>query len=188
MKEAIGGVFSLEFIIIFLLILNGYLAFNVNYTKAFRVKNEIRSIIQKNEGLTASAMTDIDNYMQKVHYTQNDGYTQWCMDREYYVCEPQGGTNRKFCMEMATDSKYGVDSKGNEIAVYYTIYTFVDVRIPVLDRFLPELGNLFSVTGETALIYSKATPDDFEALVKDGRCVGGPSDETKEHTGTAVPE
>ena len=38
MKEATGGIFSLEFIIVFLLILNGYMAFNVNYTKAFRVK------------------------------------------------------------------------------------------------------------------------------------------------------
>ena len=63
-----GGVFSLEFIIVFLLILNGYMAFNVNYTKAFRVKNEIRSIIQKNEGLTDSAMEQIEEYMDEVKY------------------------------------------------------------------------------------------------------------------------
>ena len=62
-------------------------------------------------------------------------------------------------MEVATNSKYGTDADGNNIAAYYTVYTHVDFNIPVLNRFLPELTTgLFTVTGETSLIYTKETP------------------------------
>ncbi len=154
MKEAIGGVFSLEFIIIFLLILNGYLAWNVNYTKAFRVKNEIRSIIQKNEGLTESAVDDIEVYMNKVNYHQNEKFTEWCGRQGLYTCRTDTGT---FCYEVATSDKYGLRD-GQEIAAYYTIYTFVDINIPVINNLLPFTAGLFTVTGETSLIYTRETP------------------------------
>lgn len=169
MKEAIGQVFSLEFIIVFILVLNGYLAFNVNYTKAFRVKNEIRSIIQKNEGLTSDAMDDISEYMTKVNYTQNNGYNDWCLSKGYYVCKTDKGS---FCMEVATSDKYGTRN-GKNIAAYYTVYTFVDINIPIIDKLLPFAGGLFSVTGETSLIYTKETPNDFQSLVTNNRCYGG---------------
>lgn len=154
MKEAIGQVFSLEFIIIFLLVVNGYLAFNVNYTKAFRVKNEIRSIIQKNEGLTKAAMDDIGDYMASVNYTQSTEFNSWCEREGLYVCKASYGS---FCMDVTTSPKYGTDASGNNIGAYYTIYTFVDINIPVLNRFLPSLGGIFSVTGETSLIYTGST-------------------------------
>lgn len=153
MKEAIGQAFSLEFIIVFLLILNGYMAFNVNYTKAFRVKNEIRSIIQKNEGLTKEAMEDIDVYMKKVNYSQNKGFSDWCRNNKLYVCEVDG---RSFCMDVTTSDKYGTRN-GHNIAAYYTIYSFVDINIPVVNRFFDSIGHLFAVTGETSLIYTKET-------------------------------
>ena len=153
MKEAIGQAFSLEFIIVFLLILNGYMAFNVNYTKAFRVKNEIRSIVQKNEGLTDLALDDIDAYMQKVNYTQNKGFSTWCRDNNLYVCTING---RSFCMDVTTSDKYGTRN-GHNIAAYYTIYSFVDINIPIVNRFFDKIGHLFVVSGETSLIYTKET-------------------------------
>lgn len=165
MKEAIGQVFSLEFIIVFLLLVNGYLAFNVNYTKAFRVKNEIRSIIQKNEGLTKSAVSDISTYMTKVNYYQGEDYNNWCTEKGLNVCKIG---NSAFCYEVSTSDKYGTDKAGNNIAAYYTVYTFVDINIPVLNKFIPQLGGLFSVTGETALIYTKETPYEGDNLRPNG--------------------
>lgn len=170
MKEAIGGVFSLEFIIIFLLVLNGYLAFNVNYTKAFRVKNEIRSIIQKNEGLTDDALKDIEEYMNKVNYVQSDQYNNWCLDRGLYVCQTGKGS---FCVSESTSPKYGVNDKGENIGAYYTVYTFVEINIPILDKFLSQLGGIFSVTGETSLIYTGDTPGlSFKDLIDNSQCIG----------------
>lgn len=173
MKEAMGGVFSLEFIIVFLLILNGYMAFNVNYTKAFRVKNEIRSIIQKNEGLTTSAMEQIEEYMNKVNYTQSNGFNQYCQNRGMYTCTVNG---RSFCMDVTTSDKYGTRN-GENIAAYYTITTFVDINIPIINRFFDRLGGLFSVSGETSLIYTKETAfinsEKSDGKLGIGNCVGG---------------
>ena len=78
MRDAIGGVFSLQIIVIFMLVVNGYLAFTVNYTKAFRVKNQIIQIIEQHEGLTDDAKLKIDEYMYNSKYELSDAYTTWC--------------------------------------------------------------------------------------------------------------
>ena len=41
MRDAIGGSVNLVIIVVFMLLVSGYLAFNINYTKAFKVKNKI---------------------------------------------------------------------------------------------------------------------------------------------------
>ena len=160
MKEAIGQVFSLEFIVFFLLLLMGFLAFSVNYTKAFRVKNEIRSIIQKNEGLTEAAVGDIESYMGTVSYTQADEFNDWCETNGLKVCRTGEGA---FCYAVETSDKYGTrlnttNNKTENIAAYYTIYTFVNINIPVLNKLLPFTAGIFAVTGETSLIYTGETP------------------------------
>ena len=52
MRDAIGGLFSLQIILAFILLVNGYLAYSVNYTRAFRVKNGIVNILEQYEGHT----------------------------------------------------------------------------------------------------------------------------------------
>ena len=50
MRDAIGQVFALQVILGFVLLINGYMAYSVNYTRAFRVKNQIINIIEQYEG------------------------------------------------------------------------------------------------------------------------------------------
>ena len=50
MRDAFGGLMNMVIIIVFLVLVSGYLAFNVNYTKAFRVKNKIITTIEQYEG------------------------------------------------------------------------------------------------------------------------------------------
>ena len=50
MRDAFGGIANIVVIVVFLVIVSGYLAFNVNYTKAFRVKNKIISTFEQFEG------------------------------------------------------------------------------------------------------------------------------------------
>ena len=54
MREAIGGTWLTGLVITFIVLFSGFLAYSINYTKAFRVKNEIINIIEKNEGYTIS--------------------------------------------------------------------------------------------------------------------------------------
>ena len=44
---------------------------------------------------------------------------------------------------------------------YYTVATFVDIHIPLVEKMLPITGGLFLVKGETALIYATGLGDSF---------------------------
>ena len=46
MRDGIGSVVMITIIIVFIVAASSYLAFNVNYTKAFRMKNKIISIYE----------------------------------------------------------------------------------------------------------------------------------------------
>lgn len=54
MREAIGGSWLLGFVIVFVVLFSSYLAVSINYTKAFKVKNKIISLIEVNEGYIKS--------------------------------------------------------------------------------------------------------------------------------------
>lgn len=152
MKEAISGAMTLQIIVIFMIIINCYLAFSVNYTKAFRVKNEIRSIIEKNEGLTCSAMTQINDLMLKTNYKMNDKFETWCTNNGYTVATAPAGS---FCYKYQKIDVSGTSNEDNLYkGAYYTVATFVNVDIPLINNVLPFAGNLFLVKGETAQIYS----------------------------------
>lgn len=152
MRDAISGAMALQVIVIFMIIINCYLAFSVNYTKAFRVKNEIRSIIEKNEGLTCSAMEQINDLMLRTNYKMNDQFEKWCTSNGYTVATTNVGS---FCYKY---QKVDIAGTSNENSLYkgayYTVATFVNVDIPLINNVLPFAGSLFLVKGETAQIYS----------------------------------
>lgn len=163
MKDAIGGALTLPLIITFMIIVNAYLAFNVNYTKAFRVKNEIRSIIEKHEGLTCEAINDIGDYMNSVNYTTSKSFQKWCGDNGYNIITANG---RAFCIQA-----HPVDVNGDQQlnsrykGAYYSIVTFVEMDIPILDKFLvTPAGSLFAVRGETSIIYSSGTYTELSSM------------------------
>lgn len=152
MRDAISGAMTLQIIVIFMIIINCYLAFSVNYTKAFRVKNEIRSIIEKNEGLTCSAMEQINDLMLRTNYKMNDQFEIWCTNNGYTVATTNTGS---FCYKYQKIDVVGTSNENNLYkGAYYTVATFVNMDIPLINNVLPFAGNLFLVKGETAQIYS----------------------------------
>ena len=69
MRDAIGQVFALQVILIFVMLINGYMAYSVNYTRAFRVKNQIVNIIEEYEGTkNERAIDEINEYIAKMSY------------------------------------------------------------------------------------------------------------------------
>lgn len=151
-RDAISGAMTLQIIVIFMIIINCYLAFSVNYTKAFRVKNEIRSIIEKNEGLTCSAVEQINDLMLRTNYKITTEFEDWCTNNGYEVARLNAGS---FCYKYQAVDVSGTYKEDNRYkGAYYTVATFVNIDLPLLNNFLPFAGNLFLVKGETALIYS----------------------------------
>ena len=151
MRDAIGGFFSLQIILVFILLVNGYLAYSVNYTRAFRVKNGIVNILEQYEGHTEEAKERIADYVDGMRYEIPANMLNYC-DSEDSNSSCQCFTNQGYCVKMTAVS--GTDPNSDEYrGVYYTVVTYVNIDIPVLNRFI-NLGNFLQVRGETRAIYT----------------------------------
>lgn len=167
MRDAIGGAFSITAIVIFLIIVNCFLAFSVNYTKAFRAKNEIRSIIEKNEGLGCNALHQIEDFLAKNHYRIGDPYENWCTRNDFKIARGNNNTPL-FCYKVEkVDITGSSNSNKTYKGAYYTVATFVNIDIPIFNKIFARAGNIFMVRGETSLIYSSGI--NYEGL-DDGSC------------------
>lgn len=148
MRDAFGGVVNLVIIVVFLVLVSGYLAFNVNYTKAFRVKNKIISTFEQYEGNCQSSTTEANTCNGEITaYMKNIGYSAPYLD---LTSEADGAYDKchyGYCYKKIEVPK-DPDSVDTERKIYYKIATQINMDIPIINKILPEL-KLFQVTGDT---------------------------------------
>ena len=145
MRDAIGQVFALQVILAFVLLINGYMAYSVNYTRAFRVKNQIINIIEQYEGPeNDEGKTKINQYVRNMNYDVSNKLINEKIG-EGYTCFQEG-----WCYKATNVSTAEAD--GDRNGTYYTVVTFVNIDIPVINNLIG-LGNFLEVTGETRTIY-----------------------------------
>lgn len=157
MREAIGGTWLTQMIIIFMLVFVAFLALSLNYTKAFKMKNELLTIIEKQEGFTSGdegAIGIINGYLKNNNY----GAMKSCDIDSYGVSDLNRNTARRvtnksekfyYCVR-----KISAPSSNYEGKVYYKVDLFFYFNLPVL-------GDLFKfdINGKTNDII---TPQDKE--------------------------
>ena len=141
MRDAFGGLMNMVLIVVFLVLVSGYLAFNVNYTKAFRVKNKIITTIEQYEG--ACEPGNPSNKCNQVikDYMKSVGYNASSLQINDYEC------NDSYCIkriEAETDAG-NVDLKKK---VYYKVTTAIVIDIPIINKIMPQLS-IFQVSGTT---------------------------------------
>ena len=148
MRDAIGQVFTLQIILAFVLLINGYMAYSVNYTRAFRVKNQIVNIIEQYEGpYNDEGIDKINEYIDRMAYdVNNQQMLNFQNDNGDAVCPGYNG----WCYVEHNVSVN--DADGERKGTYYTVVTFVNIDIPVINNILG-LGNFLQVVGETRTIY-----------------------------------
>lgn len=143
MRDAFGGVVNLAMIVVFLVLVCGYLAFNVNYTKAFRVKNYIITSLEQYEGNCSNGTacsSKIRSYIKKV------GYSAPNFSLDGYVC------NYGYCYkEFSASQETGNSVKEMENQVYYHVVTQINIDIPIINKIMPGL-KIFQISGNTKLI------------------------------------
>ena len=168
MREAVGGALTIQIILVFMVLINAYLAFSVNYTKAFRVKNEIISIIEKNEGFTGENLSSANcgageqnAYCEIAEYLNNMAYG---VDMTAYRC-PEGYTavrDLSFCYKVTNQA---IDGTTNQDSIYmgsyYSVITFVNINIPIIKNVFGAMPSIFGVAGETKMIYSSGTMGEY---------------------------
>ncbi len=149
MRDAIGGAMTIQIILFFLVVINAYLAFSVNYTKAFRIKNNIVAILEQQEGFTTGGPEAADARIEKIMldtgYSVGKDVIDKCgtTDNEYVAIHNKAGG---FCLKLTKNSS---DGSG-----YYSVKTYININVPILNNILPVFSEVFSIKGETKTIYS----------------------------------
>ena len=144
MRDALGGLVNIVIIVVFMVIVSGYLAFNVNYSKAFRVKNKIISAIEEREGLDEKAKKQIEAFEKSIGYNINTPNLSDAGERE---------ANLGFYINKVERTAYCEEDKDGNLKkkVYYEITTFVSVDIPIIEKIMPYF-EFFHVKGATKTI------------------------------------
>lgn len=142
MRDAMGGTVVLVIIVIFIVFALGYMAFNVNYTKAFRMKNKIISVYEDFDGKCESNCESvIKNYAKTLGYSAGNNMT----------C-PTGynGSSNIYCYQKVEASS-GLSGDGvvndTRKKSYYRIITKINVEVPIINNILD--FKIFYITGDT---------------------------------------
>lgn len=173
MKEAIGGTWLFQIVIVFILLFTGFMCLSINRSKAFSVKDKIIQAIQAHNGIDLGgeysdsepdALYDIIEYIKGSSYRTTGVMpdNEKLGDEEVsYTCFNKEGrqTDRSpvFCIAPIETSKEGCVSGENcfnELPqmVYYRVVVFYQLDLPVFH----DLFN-FKVVGDTKTLYGGLT-------------------------------
>lgn len=151
MRESIGGAWLLGIVMTFIVLFASFLAVSINYSKAFKVKNNVIDLIEKNEGMNEQAAKEIYSYLRSEGYILKSKCAQ-----PDNVSDPNVYKYVGFDMEDAVsesdDALYCVQEnkvQGSTLdKTYYSVQVFFKLDLPVV-------GDIFTfkVSGETMSIY-----------------------------------
>ena len=143
MRDALGGTVSLVIVTVFIVIALGYMAFNVNYTKAFRMKDKIIALYDDFEGNCDSACNQaISDYADTLGYATGgnlncpDGYTDVNGMGIYCARQVQAINNED------EDTIRDIKPK-----FYYNIITKINLQIPIISNVFD--FSFFYIRGDT---------------------------------------
>lgn len=145
MKEAYGGATNLYLFLFFFVVYVSFLAFALQFAKAYRVKNYVIDALEQGQydgeamdsGTNREIAEKLHKYFLSIPYTGvNNTADDFCKDNS------DNGTYIANSYEGACIIKYG-----EEDAPYYKVFTFVDFSLPLLDVDLK-----IPVGGETMII------------------------------------
>lgn len=157
MRESIGAAWLMIIVMTFIVLFSGYLAFSVNYSKAFRVKNGIVERITKHNGLVSGAngtLVDIDNYLAEIGYSAKGSCYKIAKDNftiyggvsgTSFTYNPGRGQHDNYCVVRVKNRT----TTGNAMnSAYYKVYVFFSLSIGAIN-----IGSTFHTTGETQTLY-----------------------------------
>lgn len=140
MRDAFGGTFMIELMLIFLAIYIAFIAVALNYAKAFKVKNEIINIIEQNEGIddynnNTGVIGKINSRLQSMsYYVKIENRNNQLNDNTH--CYEEG-----YCIIETNSTINGIN------ASYYEVVTYIRIELPFFG-----LNFTVPIQGETRMI------------------------------------
>lgn|SRR5574344_1129813 len=146
MRETIGSTWVFQLVIVFILLFASYLALTINYSKSFKVKNEVITIIENNEGMTEDGIKLVGSYLTGSSYnTMGHCPIGWVGAKSL-----EGTVNS---LEAVGNSSTYYYYCINKITGYHTVYANRSYyKIRLFFKFdLPVIGQIstFNVDGQT---------------------------------------
>lgn len=171
MRESIGTTWIFSLVITFTLIFTAFLSLALVYSKAYKIKNEIVTIIEKYEGVTTNTKcttkncktNDISRYGSIAiinNFLKNSGYNAkgacYSSDPEIKMygvkdLDPNSSIERVQNNNKKNDYYYCISytkSSGRTCSVTFDVTVFYDFNLPVLGQI-----RRFSITGHTNEMY-----------------------------------
>jgi hypothetical protein len=167
MKESIGTTWIFTIVIAFIALFASYLAFSVNYSKSFRVKDGIVERINKHNGFNKQAVDDINELLGTINYNARGDCYRWFDSNstdesvdalatgDYHYAGVSGTDvsidsstrNQRFnyCVMRVMKPQ---SSRADIQSVYYKVIVFYSLQIGNIT-----LGSQFRTTGETQTMY-----------------------------------
>ena len=146
MRDALGGSVTLIIVVVFIVFALGYMAFNVNYTKAFRMKDKIISLYDDYNGdciSNSKCESEIKSYAEKIGY---QGY-----DMNKCPSNFTEGAGGLYCWKQSVSNVYSTEDVGivhpRTNNYHYTIVTRINVQIPIMNKLLD--FRFLDVSGDT---------------------------------------
>ena len=152
MNEGVGSSTILVIIVVFIVFVFGYIAFNINYSKAFHLKDKIIRTYEKYDGQCKSkCQEEITTYAQQIGYTS---YTNLDCDKSVTKADKQvtvtpiKGIYCEYDVDAYAASGKNVVPEGGTYH-YYKIMTRVNIEIPIIQNIFGH--SILTVTGDTKL-------------------------------------
>lgn len=145
MRQAVGTTTILKMVLAFTLLFSAFLAVAIVYNKAYKLKNEALSILEKYEG-SSEAYGLINNYLKNSGYNTMD----YCKDDETgissldrdSITHASEGNKSYYCISYECSN--GNCRIGNNNKIYYNFRLFFKFNLPFFGDIFT-----FSVTGKT---------------------------------------
>ena len=166
MNEGVGSTSILVIIVVFIAFASAYMAYSVNYTKAFRMKNKIIAVYEKYDG---DCNTACKNELKK--YAKDIGYTAARVDTLGYCASPslipsgavlaepaQSVVDPGYCVYKIKED--GHESENiyeiapdafTEPGYYYHVLTCINIEMPIVEKVVPRF---LTISGDTKLFYN----------------------------------
>ena len=164
MRESIGTAWIMIIVMTFIVLFSGYLAFSINYSKSFRVKDGIVERIHKHNGFNDKSITEIDEYLAQINYNAKGNCFNYCKElgdgaecigvngKEYEAINTSASKSNKnynYCIFKIKNSIKGeINKTADAYTAYYKVVVFFSLQIGNISFF-----NNFKTTGETGTIY-----------------------------------
>lgn len=125
MKQSIGLTYTLNFIIVFIVITFAFLFGIMSYYKAFKVNSRISNAIENHEGYNSLSKVEIDNSLNTIGYKKG---IESCSTREYKKESYNSISTNDYAICIY---EYPVQESGY---FRYGIVTYIYLDVPIIGK------------------------------------------------------